>query len=223
MTERFLTYLPTLLAGVQVTVTVTVLAILLAVALAVPAGLGRMSGNRPVQMLAGAFIEFFRGTSALVQLYWIFFALPLVGISFSPVIAGVVALGCNVGAYGAEVVRTGFLAVPRGQTDAAISLNLPRWSRFVDITLPQAIPIMIPPFNNLFIQLLKGTSLVSLVTLADITYQAKLVRTETGDSALVFGIALAIYFGLALLITAGMRFLNRMFCIPGMGAGGSSK
>ena len=223
MAERFLTYLPTLLAGVQVTVTVTVLAILLAVALAVPAGLGRMSGNRPVRMLAGAFIEFFRGTSALVQLYWIFFALPLVGISFSPVVAGVVALGCNVGAYGAEVVRTGFLAVPRGQADAAISLNLPRWSRFVDITLPQAIPIMIPPFNNLFIQLLKGTSLVSLVTLADVTYQAKLVRTETGDSALVFGIALAIYFGLALLITAGMRFLNRMFYVPGMGAEGSSK
>lgn len=204
MIEDVAKFLPLLLEGLRTTCLVTVLGIGLAIATAVPAGLARKSNNFIARLISGCFIEFFRGTSALVQLYWIFFALPLVGISFSPLAAGVIALGLNVGAYGAEIVRSGLSNVPVGQREAAISLNLSARDRLVLIIMPQALPIMIRPFNNLFIQLLKGTSLVSLVTLADITYQAKLIRTDTGQSALVFGLALIIYFALSWLITLGM-------------------
>jgi polar amino acid transport system permease protein len=208
-------YLQVLASGVGVTVEVTVFGIALTIVASFLGGLGRLSDSSWVRFVAGAYIEVFRGTSALVQLFWIFYALPLAGIQLTPMVAGIVALGLNVGAYGAEVVRAGILAVPRGQVEAGIALNLSRLDRFRFIVLRQSLPLMIGPFTNLFISLLKGTALVSLITLADLAFRSQLLREQTGRSSLVLGLTLLIYLVLSVVITIVMRGATRLVSYPG--------
>lgn len=215
--DRAIDYFPILMSGVGITVTVTFFGIIVAVVAATLGGLGRLSPHRWVRTIAGIYIEFFRGTSALVQMFWIFYALPLVGIEFTPIQAGVMALGLNVGAYGAEVVRAGVQSVPRGQYEAAIALNFTKLDRFRLIIARQAIQLMMPPFNNLFISLLKGTALVSLISLADLTLRSQMLRAQTGDSLAVLGVTLLIYLALSLVITAVMRVLTKLVSYPGAG------
>src|SRR5262245_41827711 len=112
-----------LLDGAAVTAEITALSIVVALLVAFPVGLARLSTVGPVRWLAGAYVEVFRGTSVLVQMFWFFFALPAFGVRLTPVAAGVLALGLNVGAYGAEIVRGAVKAVPRGQLEAATALN----------------------------------------------------------------------------------------------------
>jgi len=201
-------FLGSLLQGVVVTVQVTALASLLGLVVSLVAGLGRLSGNRVVRFLAGTFIEVFRGTSVLVQLFFIFYVLPLFGISLSPLAAAVLALGLNIGSYGAEVVRGAILAVPREQTEAAVALNMSPSLRIRRVVLPQAVVAMLPPFNNLAIQLLKGTSLVSLISLSDLTFEAQILRSNTGETLTIFTMVAVLYFVMAYTITLGFRFLE---------------
>jgi polar amino acid transport system permease protein len=210
-----LEYLRILLTGVGVTITVTLLGSVVTVVAATLGGLGRLSPYWVVRTLAGAYIEIFRGTSALVQMFWIFFALPLAGIELTPLQAGVLALGLNVGAYGAEVVRAGVSSVAPGQFEAGRALNLSKYSLYRYVVARQAIQLMIPPFNNLFISLLKGTSLVSLITLADLTFRASYLRSETGNSTLVLTLTLFIYLALSIVITVAMRGAAKVASYPG--------
>jgi polar amino acid transport system permease protein len=162
-----------------------------------------------VRWLAIAYIEVFRGTSALVQLFWLFFVLPHFGITLDPIPVAILALGLNVGAYGAEVVRGAVLAVPRGQYEAAIALNMTPLTRMRRIILPQAIVAMIPPWGNLFIELLKATALVSLITVADLTFRAYQLNQATLQTVQIFLLVLVMYLGIALVITFLMRGLER--------------
>jgi polar amino acid transport system permease protein len=148
-----------------------------------------------------------------VQLFWLFFVLPLppFNLSLTPFSVAVLGLGLNIGAYGAEVMRGAFAAVPRGQIEAAIALNIPPLHRFLDIVLPQALVNAIPPGTNLLIELLKGTSLVSLITLADLSFRANQLVEATFRSGEIFMITLLIYFFLAQLINLGMRLLERRY------------
>ena len=158
---------------------------------------------------ATCYIEIFRGTSLLIQLYWIFFVLPLFGITLEKFVAGFVAVGMNLGAYGAEVVRGAIQAVPRGQYEAALALNLSPWTRMRRIILPQAFLIMLPPWGNLFIELLKATALVALISVTDLMFQAKQINGYTFLSIEAFGTALVIYYVMArLLISPSMRWLE---------------
>ena len=198
-----------LAGGVVVTVQQTVLAAFLAVAIALVVGLMRLSPNFAVRGAATCYIEIFRGTSLLIQLYWIFFVLPLFGITLEKFVAGFVAVGMNLGAYGAEVVRGAIQAVPRGQYEAALALNLSPWKRMRRIILPQAFLIMLPPWGNLFIELLKATALVALISVTDLMFQAKQINGYTFLSAEAFGTALVIYYVMArLLISPSMRWLE---------------
>lgn len=203
--------LPLLLDGTAVTIKISVLAALLATALAFLAALAKLSPWRALRWFANIYIEVFRGSSLLVQLFWLFFVLPLppFNLTMSPFTVAVLGLGLNVGAYGAEVVRGAFSAVPRSQTEAAIALNIPPLYRFLDIILPQALVNAIPPFTNLLIELLKGTSLVSLITLADLTFRADQLVQATFRSQQILLLALLIYFVLAQLISASMRMFER--------------
>ena len=200
-----------LLDGLWVTIQVTIGAGAVAVVLAFVAGLSRLSSSLAIRTAALCYIEFFRGTSALVQLLWLFFALPFLGITLSPMTAGIVGLGLCVGAYGAEIVRSSVLATPRGQTEAAVALNLTSFQTFRYVVLPQAIRMMIPPFGNLFIELLKITSLVSLITLQDLTFQASSINAVTLKTIQIFSTVLILYFLLSLAITGAMRLLERRF------------
>lgn len=203
--------LPPLLEGLMVTLQVTAGAIALAIPLAIVAGLGRLSRNKLLRWPASVYVEVFRGTSALVQLFWFFFVLPLLGVQLPAIFVGILVLALNAGAYGAEVVRGAVLAVPKGQREAAVALNMTRAQTVRRIVLPQAIPAMLPPATNLMIELLKNTALVSLVTISDLTFRGQLLRNDTLRTVEIFGLILFLYFGVALLITAVMRLLERRF------------
>lgn len=196
--------------GTLITVLQTILAAILAIMIAVSAGLMKMSRNMLIKGVAVVYIEIFRGTSLLVQLYWIFFVLPLFGITLEKFTAGFIAVGMNLGAYGAELVRGGILAVPRGQWEAATALNMSSFTRMRRIIFPQALLIMLPPWGNLLIELLKGTALVSLISVTDLMFQAKQANATTFLSIQAFGTALIIYYVLArFILTPGMRTLEK--------------
>ena len=203
-----------LLAGTWVTVQVTLLAAVLGTVLSVISGLAGLAPFAPVRWVNRAYVDFFRGTSAIVQLFWIFFALPLFGPTLSPLTAGVVTLGLNMGSYGSEVVRGAIRAVPRGQVEASIALNLTDYDRMRYVIFPQAAVAMLPPYGNLLIELLKGSALVSLITLSDITFEVQKLRVNgTAPTATLFTLALFTYFFLALgltgLIRAAERYVSR--------------
>jgi polar amino acid transport system permease protein len=201
--------LTALMGGAVVTMKIVVMALPLATLMAFTAGLMRMSEHRSLRWLAVIYVEFFRGTSALIQLYWIYFVLPLFGFSIDAVTAGVVALGLNIGAYGSEVVRGGLLSVDTGQTEAAIALNFTPRQRLWRIIMPQALVGMMPPFGNLTIELVKATSLVSLITIADLTYRAKSLADMTLQVEQIFGLVLVFYFVMAQALNLGLRALEK--------------
>lgn len=201
---------PLLAKGAATTLQVTALSLLVSFLVSFLAGFGRLSRWKAVRILSSVYVEIFRGTSLLVQLFWLFYALPLLGVELPPLAAGVIALGLNYGAYGSEVVRSSILAVPKGQTEAAIALNMTPWLRMKRVILPQAFAMMLPSFGNLLIELLKGTSLLSLITLADLTFQGMLLRTfDSSRTFEIFGLMLLMYFLMAYPMTLGMRWLER--------------
>ena len=195
--------------GTLITAAQFFLSAALAIAIALTAGLMKLSNNLLVRGPAIVYIEIFRGTSLLVQLYWIFFVLPLFGITLEKFTAGFIAVGMNLGAYGAELVRGGIQSVPKGQWEAAYSLSMSPAKRMWRIILPQALVNMLPPWGNLLIELLKGTALVSLISVADLMFEAKQINGSTFLSAQAFGSALLIYYVFArLIVTPFMRWLE---------------
>ncbi|TGA90704.1 ectoine/hydroxyectoine ABC transporter permease subunit EhuC [Streptomyces sp. MZ04] len=208
MTSEF--FMEWFLPGLWVTVQVTVLSAILAVAVAFLVGILRTSRLWIVRFVAGTYFELFRGTSALVLMFWMAFALPLMlGWQFMPMATGVVALGLTYGAYGSEVVRGALAAVPAAQREAGIALSFTPMQRLRRVELPQAWPEMVPAFNNLLIELLKGTALVSTILVADMTFAGNLWRLATNESAPVYTLLLVLYFILAFILTRGMRVLER--------------
>lgn len=201
--------LPLLLRGAWITVQLTLVSAGLALVVALVAGVARMSTVWIIRFVSGAYIEIFRGTSVLVQMFWFFFALPLFGISLNPFTAGVLALGLNVGAYGAEVVRGAITSVPKGQTEAAIALNMSPWQRISRVILPQAFVLMLPPFGNLLIELLKATALVSLITIPEMTFRGTSLQQTTGRTLEIFTWLLILYFVIAYPLTLGVRWVER--------------
>ncbi|WP_459614405.1 ectoine/hydroxyectoine ABC transporter permease subunit EhuC [Bordetella sp. 2513F-2] len=202
---------PALLEGLGVTLQITAGAAALAVPLALAAGLARLSRHAPVRAVATVYVEIFRGTSALVQLFWFYYVLPMFGLRLPALLVAIVVLAANAGAYGAEVVRGAILAVPGGQREAAVALNMTAGQVMRRIVLPQAFPAMLPPAGNLLIELLKNTALVSLITITDLTFRGQLLRSETLRTTEIFLAVLLLYFVVALLITAGIRMLERRF------------
>jgi polar amino acid transport system permease protein len=198
-----------ILRGAVVTAELTVMGCALALVLAFIVGLGRLSRRAPLRWLAVAYVEFFRGTSIFVQLFWVYFVLPLTGVVLAPLWAATLVLGLNVSAYAAEVVRAGIRAVGREQHEACVALNLRHWQCLRHVILPQALLLMLPTFGNNAIELLKATSVVSLISLGDMTFQAQVVRAQTGSASVPFLVILVLYFGFASLISAGVRGLER--------------
>lgn len=207
--EFLRTHLPALISGLRVTLQLTVGGALLALLLALLGGLGRRSPRAWLRWPANVYVETFRGTSAMVQLFWFYFALPFFGLSLPALATGVLVLGLNSGAYGAEVVRSSIANVPSGQWEAGRALNLGERHILFRIVLPQALPMMLPPAGNLLIELMKNTALVSLITLSELTFTAQVQRAATLDTVPLFALTLLIYFLIAQLLLAGMRRFER--------------
>lgn len=199
--------LPAIGDGVLVTLLLTVGGALLALIVAVVLGLSARAENIVVRGVARVIIEFFRGTSLVVQLFFLFFVLPQLGFSISPIACGIIGLGLNYGAYGAEVIRGSINSVATGQWEAATALSMGRAHRMRRIIFPQAWALMIPSLTNLLIQLLKGTAIVGFITLVDLTVALDRLRIQT--DTLFYGIVgLVLYFVIAYALTLVMNALE---------------
>jgi polar amino acid transport system permease protein len=200
-----------LFEGLWITVKVLIGSVIIGYLIAFVAGFGRIAKNGLVRKFTGVYVEVFRGTSLMVQLFWFYFAFAgLFGIQVNAYWAGVLAIALNYGAYMSEVVRGSILAVSKGQTEAAIALNMSGFQQMRLIVLPQAVRMMLPEFSNYLIQMLKATSLVSLIGLADITYQGMIFRSSNLDMATaVFSFMLIFYFILAIPFILLSRWAER--------------
>lgn len=212
MTDNFTTllnFLPQLWEGIQTTLILTVVGSIGAVVVAIVLGLSMTSPHAWLRIPARIVVEFFRGTSLLVQLFWLFYVFPLLGVDLDPIACGVGALALNYGAYSAEVVRSSIKTVAPGQWEAAIALSLSPTRRMIRVIFPQGWALMIPSLATLLIQLLKGTAVVSFITLQDLTEKIDQLRQSTNDTYFAFTVGLIIYFIIAWLLQEGMNFLER--------------
>lgn len=202
--------LPQLRSGLWVTLEATVFGALVALLLSFVLGLMSLSRLLLSRGVSRVVVEFFRGTSLYVQLFWLYYAMPqLTGYELTPVVCGVLAFGLNYGAYGAEVVRGAINSVPRGQYEAALALNMSPLHRMRKVILPQAWVQMIPSFTNLLIQLLKATPLLWLISAADLMTAIEKLRSRTGETLTAYVTLLACYFVLAYALTLLMNLLER--------------
>ena len=199
-----------LLHGAFVTIEVTVGAIILGCLIGLVIGLGRLDPRRRVVFgLCTAYVSFIRGTPLLVQLFIWFFGLPHFGLNFPAFFCGIVGMGIYSGAYVSEIVRGAIQSIERGQMEAARSLGMPYRVAMREIVVPQALVRMIPPLGNEFIALIKNSSLVSLLTIADLTHEGqKIISTSYRSLEVYLAIAL-VYFVLTNLTGLGLRLVER--------------
>jgi polar amino acid transport system permease protein len=205
-------WIPLLARGAGVTLKVTILSAGVALFMSLVAGLGSGSRHVILRIMSQTYIQVFRAASLLVLLFWVYFALPFAGIELSKLISAVLAIGLNIGAYGAEIVRGSVAAIPRGQIEASVALNLSHAQRMWCVVFPQAFARMLPPMGNLMIELLKATSLIYFITLADLTYEAMILRNNYYTlTPYIFALLLGVYFLLASCITVIIHILERKF------------
>jgi len=201
-------YLPLLLLGALVTLEISAASMAVAISLGLFLAVLRVFGPRSLSWLVIGFIEIIRGTPLLIQLFIIFYGLPSLGIRFSPFWAAVVGLGMNYAAYEAENYRAGIQSIPRGQLDAALALGLTRIQTIRKIILPQAVRLVIPPVTNDFIALLKDSSLVSVITMVELTKMYGQLAATNYDYIGIGLLTAAIYFVLGLPIARLSRLLE---------------
>jgi polar amino acid transport system substrate-binding protein len=202
-------YLPMLLKGALVTVEISILAMVLAIVCGLALALLRLYAIAPLRWLSIAYIEVIRGTPLLIQLYLIYYGLPNIGIRLNAFVAAVLGLGLNYAAYEAENYRAGIQAVPRGQMEAAVSLGMGRWLALRSIIIPQAVRIVIPPVTNDFIALFKDSSLVSVITMVELTKVYGMLALTTYDFMGLGLMTAALYFGLSYPVSLLARHLER--------------
>jgi len=199
----------TLLLGTVTTVKVLVCSMILYVIISMIFGLMRLSKNLVIQGIATVYIEFFRGTSLLVQLFWAYYVLPFFGISLEAFTAGVVALGLNFGAYGAEIVRAGILAIHKGQREAAESIGLKPDRVMNLVILPQARRVIIPPLTSQYLNLTKNSSLAIAIGYMDLVATlGGISLNQTGREMETMVLVLLIYLCISLSISSLMNWYN---------------
>jgi ectoine/hydroxyectoine ABC transporter permease protein EhuD len=219
MIAVILDYGPQLLRGAELTIVLTVASML--IAMTVGLGLAVLSSSRflAMRVLSRAYVDFFRGTPLLLQLFFIYFVFPEVGVFLSPVVAGVSALSLNYAAYLSEVYRATIDAVDEGQWEAAMTLGMSRALAFRRIVLPQAFKIAVPPFGNYFIAMFKDTALVSTITVQELMFKTDSLASTTYQYLPLYTTAFVMYFVISypasLLVRWFERRLSRRVSAPG--------
>jgi polar amino acid transport system permease protein len=198
----------TLAIGARMTLLMTALCAPIALLIALIVGIARLSRFKPIVVIARVYVEVFRGTSLLVQIFYLYYVLPLFSVTLSAMEAGVLALSLNVGAYGSEVVRAALKSIPSEQYEACFALTMPPLIALRRIILPQAILIMLPSFGNLLIEMLKATSILSLITIGELTFAGNVLFQTTGKTVQIYVAVLCLYFAIAMVLTFGMRQLE---------------
>lgn len=200
--------LPTLGSALIITIEATVLGMLVAVTLGLVLAMMRHSRLRIVSLPTAFVIEFIRSTPLLVQMYFLFYVLPLTGAQMSPLATGIVALGLHYATYCAEVYRAGIEAVPRGQWEAATALNMSRWRTAVGVVLPQAIPPVVPALGNYLVAMFKDTPLLSAITVVELLQQSKMIGSATFRYTEPLTLVGVLFLALSLVAAWGVRGLE---------------
>jgi polar amino acid transport system substrate-binding protein len=193
-------FLPLLLWGAVHTMQISFLAMLLAVSAGLLIAIMNLYLPNPLKLLGVLYVELIRGTPLLIQLFFIFYALPNIGITLSPLAAAVLGLGLNYAAYESENYRAGILSVPQGQMEAARALGMTHWQALRYVILPQSLRLVLPPVTNDFISLLKDSSLVSVITMVELTKVYTQIAATTFD-----------YFGTGLIVATLYLLLGLPF------------
>jgi polar amino acid transport system permease protein len=202
---------PDLWAGVQLTVFLTCGSMALALVLGLLLALARISPSRILRLPAIVFVELIRGSPLLLQLFYIYYVLPLIGIRLTPIQAGLAGLSINYGAYLSEVFRAGIAAVDRGQWEAARALGLRRGWIMRLVVLPQAIRIVVPPVGNYFVSLFKDTALVSTISISELMFRGQLIAADTFKYMRIYTVVFAIYLVISVPASLAVRSLERRF------------
>jgi polar amino acid transport system permease protein len=212
----FQKYLPLLLAGALVTLELTAVGLGLGLVLGLLAALARVYGNKWLRGLAVGYIELFRGTPLLVQLFLVYYGLPGIGITFSRMASAFLALGLNSGAYQAEYLRGALLAVGDGQMMAGRAVGMSRWQAVRHIILPQAMRLVIPSWSNEPIALLKSTAIAFLIAVPDLMTRAKAIAVQTYDPIGSYLAAAVVYMAMVFVMDQALKWIERRLRIPGL-------
>ena len=200
---------PLLLAAIKVSIPLAVISFIFGVGIAVITALARLSNNAILRFIFGFYVWIFRGTPLLVQLFIVFYGLPSVGVTLDVWACATIAFSLNVGAYASESVRAAILAVPKGQVEAAASLNMSSAQIFFHIVAPQAFRIAIPPLSNSFIALVKDTSLAASITMVDMFMVAQRIATRTYEPLLLYVEVALIYLVICTVLSGIQVILER--------------
>lgn len=203
---------PELTQAALLTLQITALSFVVAVVLGTIVGVLQSRTRWPGRIVA-VYVEVFRGTPLLVQLFFIYYGLAQVGIVMPAMVAAVVGLGLNGGAYIAEIVRGSLAGIERGQYDAAHALGMPWWATLGWVVMPQALRIATPPLVNSFSSMLKDTSLVSLLAIAEMMNIANQIYSRTFRAFEIFAVVAAMYFVMTLVFSVGSRLLERRLAL----------
>lgn len=214
--QFFRSILPEFYQGMLITIELTVVGLLMGFVLGLPAAVARVYGGKFVRWLAIGYIELFRGTPLLVQLFLIYFGLPDFGVTLSRMTAAYLALGLNSGAYQAEYFRSAIQAIGRDQMMAARALGMTRLQAIFHIILPQALRLVIPAWSNEPVSLLKTTAIAFLIAVPDLMTKAKLIASRTYDPIGTYLAVAIIYLILVFILSEGLKFLERRLRIPGL-------
>lgn len=204
-------YMPLLLEGVVLTLVVTLFSVILSTVLGFVWAVMTWSRIPILVAISRGFITIIRGIPIIVQLFYIYFVMPEIGVNLSALQAGIIGLGIAYSAYQAENFRAGIEAIDKGQIEAAHSIGMTDRLAMRRVILPQAIRIVMPPFGNTIIMMLKDSSLVSTITVAELTRQGQLIASSTFDNMTVFTLVALIYLALSLPLTFLTRHLEKRF------------
>ena len=200
---------PLLLAAIKVSIPLAVISFIFGVGIAVITALARLSNNAILRFIFSFYVWIFRGTPLLVQLFIVFYGLPSVGVTLDVWACATIAFSLNVGAYASESVRAAILAVPKGQVEAAASLNMSSAQIFFHIVAPQAFRIAIPPLSNSFIALVKDTSLAASITMVDMFMVAQRIAARTYEPLLLYVEVALIYLVICTVLSGIQVILER--------------
>ncbi|ACD17138.1 MULTISPECIES: amino acid ABC transporter permease [Paraburkholderia] len=208
-------FLPILLKGAVVTIEITFCSFVLSTVLGLLLALMRVSDNRVVSNAAATFINVIRGLPIIVQLFYIYFVLPDLGVQLSAFQAGFIGLGIAYSVYQAENFRAGIQAIDHGQIEAAQSIGMRGAMIMRRVVLPQAFRIALPPYGNTLVMMLKDSSLASTITVAEMTRAGQLIASSTFQNMTVFTLVALLYLGLSLPLVYGLRRLERRLGLKG--------
>ncbi|MEM4489903.1 MAG: amino acid ABC transporter permease [Desulfurococcaceae archaeon] len=209
-------YGPDLLNAMLLTIEITFIGFSIGLLLGLPISLGRVYGPLPLKVILATYIEFIRGTPMIVQLFFIYYALPIMGITLDAFTASIIAIGLNSAAYQAEYFRMAFGAIQREQWEAALSIGLSRLTVLTSVVLPQGMRIAIPALTNEIIYLLKYSSIAYFVTVPELVYVSKIIGARTLLHIQIYTVTAVFYISMSIILTKFAKIIEEKTAIPGL-------